>query len=114
MKKMTTPLILALTVLAPAAYAQQKMDSMKPMDMAKKSAADTQAAHKAVGVVKKIDAKAGTLTLAHEAVSSLKWPAMTMGFVVQDKTLLDKLTVGQPVNFEFVRGTGGYVVTAIK
>ena len=114
MKKFATPLILTTALSASVAFAQQKMDTMKPMNMAPKSATETQTPHKAVGVVKKIDAKAGTLTLAHEAVSSLKWPAMTMGFVVQDKTLLDKLAVGQKVHFEFIQGANGYVVTAIK
>ena len=41
-------------------------------------------------------------------------PAMTMGFLVKDKMLLDKLAVGKRVDFEFVQGSKGYVVTAVK
>nr|WP_315189832.1 copper-binding protein [uncultured Albidiferax sp.] len=118
--KKTTTLILAVTLSASAAFAQQKMDSMKTMDMAKKPAAEAsmaqapQMTHKAVGVVKKLDAKAGVVTLAHEAVNSLNWPPMTMGFRVKEKMLLDKLAVGKKVDFEFVQNAEGYVITAVK
>lgn len=109
-----TAVVLAAVLAAQAAFAQQKMDDMKGMNMPKKEAAGAQVAHHATGVVKKVDAEAGVVTLAHEPVPSMKWPAMTMGFQVQDKMLLDKLTVGQKVNFDFVQGPKGYVVTAVK
>lgn len=107
-------IVLAAVLSAPAGFAQQKMDDMKGMDAPMKAASSSQMAHQAIGVVKKIDAKAGIVTLAHEPVPSMKWPAMTMGFQVQDKMLLYKLAVGQKVNFDFVQGTKGYVVTAVK
>lgn len=117
MKKTTTTLILAATLSASAAFAQQKTDTMKPMDMTKKPATEATMApmtHKAVGVVKKLDPKSGVVTLAHEAVNSMNWPPMTMGFMVKDQMLLDKLAVGKKVNFEFIQSTEGYVVTAVK
>ncbi|MBC7452600.1 MAG: copper-binding protein [Massilia sp.] len=70
--------------------------------------------HKAVGVVQKIDRNNGTVTLAHEAVQSLNWPAMTMAFAVKPKGLLDKFAVGKKVNVEFVEQGKDYVVTAVK
>lgn len=54
----------------------------------------------AVGVVRAIDAKAGKLTLAHEAIPALKWPPMTMAFKVADPALLNGLTVGKKVRFK--------------
>ncbi|WP_114968889.1 copper-binding protein [Rhodoferax ferrireducens] len=117
MKKITTTLIVAVTLSASVAFAQQKMDTMKPMDMAKKPATEAQMAqmtHKALGVVKKVDPKAGVVTLAHEAVNSMNWPPMTMGFKVKDKALLAKLKEGQKVAFEFVQEGDDYVVTQIK
>ncbi len=123
MKKTTTTLILAAMLSASAAFAQQKMDTMKTMDMTKKPVTEgtmapmaqkDQKTHKAVGVVKKVDSKAGVVTLAHEAINSLNWPPMTMGFMVTDKMLMDKLTVGKKVNFEFIQTADGYVVTAVK
>lgn len=108
-----TVAVAALT--ATAAFAQ-KMDDMKGMDMAKKPAAAASAAtvHMATGVVKKVDATAGLVTLAHEPVKSMNWPAMTMGFQVKEKMLFDKLAVGKKVEFEFVQGAKGYVVTSVK
>ena len=48
-----------------------------------------------------MDAKAGTVTLDHEPVKTLKWPAMTMGFKVEDKSMFDKLAEGKKVEIEF-------------
>ena len=76
--------------------------------------AQTGAAHQATGVVKKVDAKAGTVTLAHDPVKSLNWPAMTMGFQVKDKALLEKLQAGKKVQFEFVQQGKDYVITGVK
>ena len=117
MKNIATTLIIAsISLASSAAFAQQKMDDMKSMDMAKKPAAAASAAivHMATGTIKKVDPKSGLVTLAHDPVKSMNWPAMTMGFRVQDKMLLDKLAVGKKVDFEFVQGTKGYVVTAVK
>lgn len=44
----------------------------------------------------------------------MNWPAMTMGFLVKDKMLLDGLTVGKKVDFEFVQSTKGYVLTSVR
>lgn len=70
--------------------------------------------HKTSGVVKKMDAAKGTVTLAHGPVKDLKWPAMTMGFTVKDKTLFDKLAVDRKVEFEFIEQGSSYVITAVK
>jgi Cu(I)/Ag(I) efflux system protein CusF len=116
MKKATLsrPLVLALLLPAFAAFAQQKMDDMKGADMGKEPAAGAPMAHVATGTVKKVDATARLVTFAHEPVKSMNWPAMTMGFQVKDKMLLDKLAVGKKVDFEFVQEAKGYVVTSVK
>lgn len=115
MKNAAITTIVAIAALTATTAFAQKMDDMKSMDMAKKpAAASAAAAHMATGVVKKVDATAGLVTLAHEPVKSLNWPAMTMGFQVKDKMLLDKLAVGKKIDFEFVQGAKGYVVTAVK
>ena len=70
--------------------------------------------HQAEGSVDSIDLKAGTLTLNHGPVATLKWPAMTMEFKAANATLLRGLKPGQAVAFEFVeRQPGEYVVTSI-
>lgn len=122
----TLTLVIALTLGAGTALAADKMGDMKEMDMGKQKMNDMKgmdmggqkanpgATHKAVGVVKEIDTKAGMVTFAHEPVKSLNWPAMTMGFAVKDTAVLDKLAVGKKVEFEFVKEGKGYAVTGVK
>ncbi|MEO8655873.1 MAG: efflux RND transporter periplasmic adaptor subunit [Ramlibacter sp.] len=70
--------------------------------------------HKGQGSVDSIDAKAGTVSLNHGAIASLKWPAMTMEFKVANPSLLKDLKPGAPVSFEFVeRQPGEWVITSI-
>ncbi len=97
----------------------KEMDAQKCKDMmkdtskhpAKESKAMT---HKATGVVKAVDSSKGTVTLAHGPVKSLKWPAMTMSFIVKDKALFDKLAVDKKVKVEFMQQGTDYIVTAVK
>lgn len=94
----------------------KSMETSKNMEVSKEpqSAADKAMAHQATGVVKQADSAKGTVTLAHEPVQSLKWPAMTMRFAVKDKLLFDKLATGKKVEFEFMQQGSEYVVTAVK
>ena len=70
--------------------------------------------HKAVGTVKTIDAKSGTLSVAHEPVASLNWPAMTMDFKAANDSLFANLKPGAAIGFEFVeRAPGEWVITKI-
>ena len=70
--------------------------------------------YKAVGTVKKIDAAAGRVMLAHGPIPSLKWPAMTMGFAVNDRALLGRLAPEKKIEFEFVQQGSDYVITSVK
>ena len=71
--------------------------------------------HQAEGTVEGFDSKAGLLTLNHGPVASLKWPAMTMEFLVANPALLSGLKPGATVSFEFVeRKPGEWVITSIK
>ena len=122
MKKLAIAAALTTAVLAAPAFAQKGgMDDMKGMEnmkgmekMDKMEKMDPMASHHATGVVKKVDSTTQTVTLAHDPVKSLSWPAMTMGFKVKDKMLLDKLAVDKKVDFDFVKEGNDYVVTAVK
>lgn len=70
--------------------------------------------HKTSAVVKAVDPVNGKVTLAHEQVKTLNWPAMTMTFGVKDKALLDKLAVGKKVDVEFTQQGSNYIVSAVK
>jgi len=99
-----------VAALAGAASAQMK-DHSGHQSAPQKSEAQT---HKGVGVVKSLDAEKGTVMLAHEPIASLRWPAMTMKFTAKDKKLLDKLSAGRKVEFEFVVQGKDYILTRLK
>ncbi len=70
--------------------------------------------HKAVGVLNALDAAAGTVTISHEPVASLKWPAMKMDFVLANPALVTGVKPGAAVVIEFVeRGQGEWVITSL-
>jgi Cu(I)/Ag(I) efflux system membrane fusion protein len=70
--------------------------------------------HRAVGVLNSVDAAAGTVTITHEPVASLNWPAMKMDFVLANAGLVAGLQPGTAVAIEFVeRGPGEWVVTSL-
>ena len=72
------------------------------------------AGHRAEGTVESVDAQAGTVSLRHEPVPSLKWPAMTMDFKLATPALLQALKPGARVGFEFVeRQAGEWVITQV-
>lgn len=106
--------VLATGFAATAAFAQMNMGEMKSMDMGNKTAAATKQTHSAKATVKKADSKAGKVTLAHEPVPTLNWPAMSMNFKVKDKALWSKLEDGKNVEVEFVQDGNDYVLTKVK
>ena len=55
--------------------------------------------HQSQGMLKAINAKAGKVQIAHEAISGLGWPPMTMWFALHDPLPQD-LKVGDAVRFE--------------
>lgn len=117
MKALAITLVVAALGTSPVAVlAQKSMDDIKGMSMEKKPAASDAKGtpHTAKGTIKKIDAQAGVVTIAHGAVDSLKWPPMTMGFKVRDKALLSSLVDGKTVEFDFVQVENDYVIAAIR
>ncbi|MEW5888671.1 MAG: copper-binding protein [Pseudomonadota bacterium] len=69
----------------------------------------------ASGVVKRLDAGAGVVNIAHDPVPALKWPAMTMDFKVKDKKLLESVKPEQRIMFSLVNQPGsGYVISHIE
>ncbi|WP_395400999.1 copper-binding protein [Pseudoduganella sp. UC29_106] len=70
--------------------------------------------YEAEAVVKAVDRSKARVTLAHEAIKSLNWPAMTMKFGVKDKSLYERLAVGKKVHVEFTKNGQDYVVIAVN
>lgn len=85
------------------------------MGSAAKSAEGAKAVgHRAVGTIDALGPNE-TVTVTHEPVASLKWPAMTMDFAFANAALAGSVKPGSRVEFEFVeRKPGEYVITSVK
>ena len=69
-------------------------------------------AHHADGVIESVDPDTATLSITHEPVASLNWPAMTMEFKLRNAALMKTVSPGQKIAFDFIeQGPGEYVVT---
>ncbi|WP_217704259.1 copper-binding protein [Piscinibacter koreensis] len=120
--KATHSLVLLATIafsVTGGSYAQSAGMSMTgdgmSMKAADKPSNDSQAAtHRTDAVVKAADPSKGNVTLAHEPIKSLNWPAMTMSFAVKDKALFKKLAVGNKVHVAIKKQGADYVVTEVK
>ena len=66
------------------------------------------------GVVKKVDAKAGKVTIIHEELANLDMPAMTMVFRTADPAMLEKMKEGQEIEFVADRVNGKLTVVDMK
>ncbi len=65
-------------------------------------------------VVRGIDTVKHKITLYHEAIAEWSWPAMTMGFAVDDEHLLTGLEEGQSIDVIIEEQDSGiYVITAV-
>ena len=71
--------------------------------------------HHAEGKLVSIDLKAGTVSVSHGPIPSLKWPAMTMDFVLANPSLVTGLKPGATISIEIVeRQPGEWVITSLK
>ncbi|WP_374513235.1 copper-binding protein [Niveibacterium sp.] len=66
------------------------------------------------GVVKKVDAQAGKITIQHGPLKNLDMPAMTMVFKVKDAAMLGSVKAGDNVRFVAESLPGGLTVTSIE
>jgi Cu(I)/Ag(I) efflux system periplasmic protein CusF len=109
MKTMFALLALASLGTVTVANAQQGMDPhMAGMEQPAQPA-DAQG----VGVIKAIDTAKGTITLQHEAIKAIGWPAMTMAFKAATPELLTAAKVGDRVRFGLTPSGMGGTVTSI-
>lgn len=106
-----TALATALPAMAQTAADHRKMDHGK-MDHSKMGMAATPAV--ADGEVRKIDKENGKITIRHGEIKHMDMPPMTMVFTAKDKALLDKVQVGQKIQFTVVHEGGKMVVTDMQ
>ena len=67
------------------------------------------------GVVKAVDTAAGTVTLDHQEIPGVGWPAMTMTFKATSPSLLTGITAGDKVRFSVrIEGDNNQVTAIAK
>ena len=67
------------------------------------------------GEIRKVDRKAGTVTIKHGPIAAIDMPAMTMVFQVKDAAMLKKVKAGDKVKFQAeMRAGGKATVTKIE
>lgn len=109
---MKLKLVLSTTALAMSAlvgnpvFAQMNMDHGKMGMAAMPGMTD--------GEVRKIDKEAGKITIKHGDIKHMDMPGMTMVFVVKDKAMLDKTSVGAKIQFMATNENGQMTVTDIQ
>lgn len=111
-------LAISMLLMAMTAYAstlpldlaneQQVQSSIKTSDGSHLSSAFTAA------TVKKIDLQQQKITLKHEAIASIRMPAMTMVFKVKDPQLLQGIAVDDSVLFSVEKQGTQLIVVALK
>jgi len=66
------------------------------------------------GEVRKVDKDAKKITIRHGPIQNLDMPAMTMVFQVKDPAMLDRVRVGDKINFAVDKIGGQLSVTRIE
>lgn len=113
---MKTRYLLALASLPLAAsplIAQDQGGGMKHMPGMEHDMPATKTAQ-GTGVITAVDAKGGKLTIKHDPIPAIGWPAMTMAFKANPPTLLNGLRVGQAIAFDVKTQGAAAEVTAIR
>ncbi|MDR2604659.1 MAG: copper-binding protein [Desulfovibrio sp.] len=59
------------------------------------------AVYSAKGTITRLEKVEGSITLRHEAVPAVRWPAMTMTFRLENPSAADGLKQGDAVRFDF-------------
>ena len=86
-----------------------------PIELAANHAGQAETNDMASGEVRRIQPEQNTITLKHGAIRSISMPPMTMTFKVRDPGLLDKVRVGDKVQFRAeVARDGTYYVVALE
>ncbi|WP_186061652.1 efflux RND transporter periplasmic adaptor subunit [Burkholderia gladioli] len=86
--------------------------SMSSMPASPASAADAAGLYETTGPIEHIDAQG--ITLSHQPVPALGWPAMTMSFEKPSPGAFADAKVGQTVRFAFRHAGEGYRLSAVE
>ena len=106
---LATLVLSVLSATTIVSYAADKMEIAMPTKVTTSNMAIT-----GKGQVVLISKDKSKVTLKHEPIPAIQWPAMTMEFKVKSSAVLAKTKVGDKVIFTLVPAGNDYMVTSIK
>jgi Cu(I)/Ag(I) efflux system membrane fusion protein len=87
---------------------------MTPPEDTTETRPPVQAGAGGTGRVLAIDPASGKISLSHDPIAALGWPAMQMDFPLAENVTTQGLASGDRVRFELEKRDRGYVITAIR
>lgn len=111
MSYLIVPMALLAVACSPPATQEAKTDDMNMTEPTAPAAAGPIAS---TGTVTQVDAAAGTITITHEPIAAVSWPAMTMQFTAENPAILQGIAVGDHVSFELKSATETSIVTMLQ
>jgi Cu(I)/Ag(I) efflux system periplasmic protein CusF len=78
------------------------------------AAPSTASAELAEGVVRRVDAAGGRVTIKHGEIVALGMPPMTMVFRAKDPALLQGLKVGDTIRFQAQQDGSNYILLSVE
>lgn len=114
MKTVNLSLTLMIAMAATVAMAGTAYAATPPSGQETQRTASQVVKHEGYGVLKAVNTEAGKVQLAHEAIPSLGWTAMTMWFALREPLPKDVM-VGDRVRFELEQTQSKeWVITRIE
>ena len=94
-------MLAGLTALAACGAQEAKSGSGEGTNAAETASESARGTHSAMGTVESIS---GTeVTISHDAIESISWPAMTMTFTASEPSLVKDIRAGDRVSFAFTK-----------
>lgn len=107
-------LIVPIALIAAACSPPAQQDAAKGEMNMPETTASVAGPIAGVGTVTAVDAGAGTISLDHEPIAAISWPAMSMQFTAENPAILQGIAVGDRVSFEIKSATETSVITAVQ
>jgi Cu/Ag efflux protein CusF len=107
------PIALFAVACSPPAQ-QEPAKSEAEMNVAEPAAPAAAGPITSTGTVTEVDPAAGTITINHEAIPAISWPAMTMQFTAENPAILQGVAAGDSVRFEVKSASETSVVTSVQ
>jgi Cu(I)/Ag(I) efflux system protein CusF len=107
-------LVAALSTLAACGRDDAPSASNMPAATQPPAAGQPAAENRGMGVVQSVDTANGSLTIAHEPIPALGWPAMRMAFKVDRPQVLEDVEAGERIEFTLRGRDMSAVVTSIE